>query len=215
MGILLHVQASPRGAASHSRRIGLSLVSQLEGVADLQVVTRDLACPFLPHPDQRFVGASLMLETNRGTEENEALAWSETLIGELEIADLVVIDTPMYNSSVPSVLKAWVDYVVRPGRTFRLTSGGKVGLLGDRPVYLVVACGGTVSHSDKVQNDYLTPYLCHALATIGLRDVSMLWLENLNRGTADLELAEKQAAAWISDRATDFKRFFFLGGRTT
>jgi FMN-dependent NADH-azoreductase len=207
MATLLHLRASSRGAASHSRRIGQMLVSRLQDAADIAVVDRDLAQKPPPHPDQGFVAASLMAEAERGAGENAALALSETLIAELEHADLVVIDTPMHNFTVPSGLKAWIDHVVRPRRTFRSTAAGKIGLLRERPVFVVVACGGPFSDDETAQTDFLTPYLRYVLATIGLRDVRVLRLENLNRGAAALGLADARAQAWITEQVTAWRKF--------
>ena len=113
----------------------------------MRVMERDLYQHRPAHPNHAFVVASLMAEAERGDHEVEALASSERLIGELETADLIVIDTPMHNFTVPSVLKTWIDHVVRPNRTFRSTPEGKVGLLRDRPVFLVVTCGGEMQQS--------------------------------------------------------------------
>ncbi|MDR3519085.1 MAG: NAD(P)H-dependent oxidoreductase [Azospirillaceae bacterium] len=201
MPILLHILASPRGETSHSRRIGRALVSHLK---DVVVVTRDLALQPLPHPDRDFVEASLMAESERGDRQKAALALSERLIAELEDADLIVIDTPMHNFTVPSVLKAWIDQVIRPHRTFRTSPEGKIGLLRNRPVFLVVCCGGSCADGGAAQSDFLTPYLRHALATIGLRDLSVLRLEGLNRGPAAVERADEQASAWIADQVRNW-----------
>ena len=201
MPVLLHVSASPSGPVSHSRKVGGALVAGLLDIDLMDVVRRDLAHVPPPHPDQAFVEASLMAAADRGLPERAALARSETLIAEIEAADLVVLDTPMHNFTVPSVLKAWIDHVVRPGRTFNRTAAGKVGLLRDRPVFLIVTCGGPVLDPEAGQADLLTPYLQYALATIGLHDVSSLRLESLRRGRAAVEAAERQAAAWIADQA--------------
>ena len=147
-----------------------------------------------------------MAEKERGARELAALTYSETLIAELEAADLIVIDTPMHNFIMPSVLKTWVDYVVRPGRTFRSTPKGKAGLLSDRPVFVIIACGGPFSAPSAGQTDFLTPYLHYVLATVGLHDVSTLRLENLCRGTAAIERAEAQVAAWIIDQAANWQK---------
>jgi FMN-dependent NADH-azoreductase len=168
------------------------------------VTRRDLSrCP-PPYPDRTFVEASLMAEAERGARELAALSYSETLIAELEAADLIVIDTPMHNFTVPSVLKSWVDHVVRPGRTFRVTPQGKAGLLRDRPVFVMIACGGPFSGSPAGQTDFLTPYLNYVLATVGLHDVATLRLENLRRGTAAIEQAEAHVAAWIMEQAANW-----------
>jgi FMN-dependent NADH-azoreductase len=145
-----------------------------------------------------------MAEKERGTHELAALTYSETLIAELETADLIVTDTPMHNFIVPATLKTWVDYVVRPGRTFRNTPKGKMGLLSDRPVFVVIACGGPFS--DPSARHFLTPYLHYVLATMALHDVSTLPLENLRRGAAAIDLAEAQAAAWIIDQAASWQK---------
>jgi len=132
----------------------------------------------------------------------------------------VVIDTPMHNFTVPSVLKAWIDHVVRVGRTFRTTANGKVGLLRDRPVFVVVACGGSVNASDvhteadsttsagdhRGQTDFITPYLHYVFATIGLTDVRTLRLEGLRRSGEDRAQADRFSAEWIAGQAGRFAR---------
>jgi len=70
-----------------------------------------------------------MPPAERGKPERHALALSETLIAEVEAGDAIVISTPMHNFTLPSALKSWIDHIVRSGRTFRSSAGGKVGLL--------------------------------------------------------------------------------------
>ena len=209
MSVLLHISASPRAHASHSRRVGRQLVEQLQRVhADrLKVVKRDLAEQPPPYPGRAFVDAALMRKAERGEVQAEALTLSETLIGELESAGTLVIDTPMHNFTVPAVLKAWIDHVVRIGRTFRSTREGKVGLLSDRPVFMVIACGGPVPEPPTAtgQVDFLTPYLSYVLATIGLRNVSVLRLDSLTRGDAHVAQADAHAAEWIAEAAANWR----------
>jgi FMN-dependent NADH-azoreductase len=205
MGVLLHVSASPRGAASHSRRIGRAFIGRLREAENMRVIERDLSLHPLPHPDQAFADASLMAAADRGAAESGALTLSETLIAELETADLVMIDTPMHNFTLPSALKSWIDHVVRAGRTFASTADGKVGLLRDRPVLVVITCGGRFSDTRTGQTDFLTPYLRYVLATMGLCDVSTLRLENLCRGTAAIARAEARAAGWITDKVAGWQ----------
>ncbi|QRK09682.1 NAD(P)H-dependent oxidoreductase [Archangium violaceum] len=202
MSTLLHMTVSPRGDASYSRRIGRELVARI-GTArpDMRVIERDLARQPPPYPDSRFVEASLMPEDARGPAHVEALAFSEHLIGELEAADLVVIDTPMHNFTVPAPLKAWIDLVVRPRRTFRSTPAGKVGLLPDRPVLVVVACGGPFGDGPADQVDFLTPYLRYVLGTVGISTLHVLRLDNLLRGDTHVAHALERARTWIDMQA--------------
>jgi FMN-dependent NADH-azoreductase len=204
MQSLLHVSASPRGDASFSRRYGQNLVAALQANAVLDVVERDLNATPLPYPNAMFATSSLKTEAERSAAEIDALSLSECLIAELEIADLVVIDTPIHNFTLPAALKTWIDYVVRPARTFRSGPQGKLGLLQPRPVYLIIACGGIFGEGG--QTDFLTPYLRHVLATIGLTDVEALRLEGFRRGEVAEERAHACAMNWITSQRQRHKQ---------
>ncbi|MEZ2144899.1 NAD(P)H-dependent oxidoreductase [Bradyrhizobium sp. DN5] len=106
-----------------------------------------------------------------------ALDLAETLIREVEAADVIVIGTPMHNFTIPSVLKAWIDQVLRVGRTMESTPVGKVGMLPDRPVFIGVASGGVFTGERGNQPDFLTPYLTLALNSIGLKTLQFLPLQ--------------------------------------
>jgi FMN-dependent NADH-azoreductase len=199
MTTLLHIRVSSKGEASHSRRIGGDLLGRLAADRpDLRVVVRDLGQAPPPHPTRPYVTASLMLDEARGAAEREALTYSEQLIAELEAAQLVVIDSPMHNFTVPSALKAWIDHVVRPRRTFRSTPTGKVGLLADRPVLAVVACGGSFAEGPAQQQDFFSPYLRYVLGSIGITSIDFLRLDNMTRGAEPVEKANAYAAEWIA-----------------
>jgi len=96
------------------------------------------------------------------------------LIQEVEAADVIVIGTPMHNLTVPSVLKAWIDQILRAGRTFKSTLAGKVGMLRDRPVFIGIASGGVFTGDRANQPDFLTPYLAAVLGSIGLKTLQFL-----------------------------------------
>ncbi|MDK3023379.1 NAD(P)H-dependent oxidoreductase [Cupriavidus taiwanensis] len=181
MTTLLHLSASSRGEASNSRQAAARLLKQI-GAGSLHVIERDLARQPLPHPDRATVEASLIPPEQRGPAEHAALALSETLIAELESADAVLISTPMHNFTMPSALKAWIDLVVRPNRTFRNTPAGKVGMLADRPVLALVSCGGPFREGPGSQQDFLTPYLKYVFAAVGITQVEVLRMERMNWG---------------------------------
>ena len=195
MKTILYVSASPRGAAAYSRiasdRLVASLLARSPGA---RVIERDLAAVPPPLVDAAFSAAILARDG-----ASPALAVSEALIQELEAADTVVIATPMHNYTVPAVLKAWLDQIVRIERTFRSTPAGKVGLLADRPVFVVMAAGGWFTDAAPegvpVQPDFLTPYLRAVLGTIGLRDLRCIPLEGMARGPEAVGRAMAGAAA--------------------
>jgi FMN-dependent NADH-azoreductase len=109
---------------------------------------------------------------------------------------VLLIDTPMHNFTLPATLKSWIVHVVRPGRTFRSSADGKLGLLADRPVYLIV--GGGFGAGNAAQPDFLTPYLHRLLATIGLTRIEVLRLGNLLRGDAAIDAAEQALTTWLT-----------------
>lgn len=89
----------------------------------------------------------------------------------------LVIGAPMYNFSISSTLKVWIDHIARAGITFQYTSEGPVGLVSGKKVYLAVATGGVYSSGPYAAYDFLTPYLKHVLAFMGMTDVKILRAE--------------------------------------
>ncbi len=196
MGTILYVAASPRSDAAHSRRFGALVLDRLRtSRPEAPIVVRDLAAVPVPPPDAAFSAAIL----SPPVPDHPDLALSETLIRELEAAEAVVIATPMHNYTVPAVLKAWIDQIVRIHRTFASTPAGKVGMLPDRPVYLAIASGGWFTRPSPVgtppQPDFLTSYLRAVLNTIGLHTVTVFALEGVARGPEALEAAWTRATA--------------------
>ncbi len=164
---ILHIDCSPR-LESHSRRLSAAIVARLLDVApDASISRRDLATAPIPHVAPDYATA-LSSPATLAAPPAGALDFSEMLIREVEAADAIVIGTPMYNLTVPSVLKAWIDRILRAGRTFKSTPSGKVGMLRDRPVFIGIASGGVFSGERANQPDFLRPYLSVVLGSIGL-----------------------------------------------
>jgi FMN-dependent NADH-azoreductase len=189
MQSILYISCSPRGSASQSLTFAEEVLTRLRQHHPAATIRRrDLAADPPGFVDATFSNAVL-----DPASPPQAFAQSETLIQELEHADAVVIATPMHNFTVPAVLKAWIDQVVRIHRTFTSTPAGKVGALTDRLVFIVIASGGWFSgpspNGAPAQPDFLTPYLRVVLNTIGLRDIHILTLEGVTRGPAMLERA--------------------------
>src|SRR5262249_31349060 len=160
----------PRGKAAESYRLSQKLIAALrERNPHAEVIERPIGNGSLPHVDEDY---AISQASTADVSTEGSMARSEELVRELESADCLVISTPMHNLSVPSVLKAWIDHVVRARRTFSIGPGGKVGLLKDRPVYIAIASGGRFSGEQARQPDFLTPYLKTVLAMIGLKDVT-------------------------------------------
>lgn len=196
MRTILYLTCSPKGRPALSRLIADELLARLVAAdPGTAVIHRDLAGHPPPLPDAAFSAAVLAA----APADDPAFAASEILIGELERCAALVIATPMHNYGVPAVLKAWIDQVVRIRRSFRSTLTGKVGMLRDRPVFVVVASGGWFTGPSPAgtpaQPDFLTPYLRAALGTIGLHDLAFITLEGLTRGAEPAERTLASARA--------------------
>ncbi len=187
--IILHIDCSPR-PESFSRQLSWDLVKKLvERWPGATIVRRDLGSNPLPHALPEYA-TTLSSPTTLAAPISGSLELSETLIGEVESADAIVIGTPMHNLTVPSVFKAWIDQILRANRTFKSTPAGKVGLLSDRPVFVGIASGGTFFGDHANQPDFLTTYLTVVLGMIGLRTIQFLPIQ----ATAFLD-QEKAVAA--------------------
>ena len=170
---ILHIDCSPR-PESHSRQLSGAIVKKILEVAPgASVSRRDFAAVPLPHAAPDYA-TTLSSPATLAAPLKGSLDLSEMLIQEVEAADVIVIGTPMHNLTVPSVLKAWIDQILRAGRTFKSTPAGKVGMLRDRPVFIGIASGGVFTGDRANQPDFLTPYLAAVLGSIGLKTLQFL-----------------------------------------
>jgi FMN-dependent NADH-azoreductase len=146
---ILHLDASINGENSASRAISANIVDQLRGAGD-DVAYRDLAGDPLPH---------LTLD-----------AFADTaVLDEFMAADAVVIGAPMYNFTLPTQLKAWIDRVVVAGTTFRYTENGPEGLAGGKRVIVALARGGFYdANSPAAALEHLETYLRGVFNFIGI-----------------------------------------------
>ena len=192
MSTVLHIDCSARTADSVSRMLSQAVVDQLFKVeTSIQLVRRDLGAA-APSPVTHVEAEAFFTPPpDRTGEQVKALADSDTLTGELLQADTVVLGTPMYNFNVPASLKSWIDYVVRPGKTFRRVANGNLeGLCGDKKVYVCTASSGK---SKGTETDHLRPYLDVIFAFIGVTGVVYFDAEGLAWGEQERERAINSA----------------------
>jgi FMN-dependent NADH-azoreductase len=157
-----------------------------------KVVTRDLAADPIPHLGGATVGAFFTPAEARNDDHKAAIALSDQLVAELQAADTIVIGAPMYNFSIPSVLKAWFDHIARAGLTFRYSEAGPVGLLTGKKVVVFSTRGGLYAGTAA---DGQTAYIRQFLGFLGLTDVSFVYAEGLAYGEEKKAEAIKAALA--------------------
>jgi len=159
-----------------------------------EVIVRDFATEPVPHLDAARFGAFLANPEERTPEQQAVVDYSDTLIGELKRADVVVLGLPMYNFGVPSTLKAYFDHVGRVGVTFKYTEKGLVGLLTGKKVYVFATRGGMYAGTP---NDTQTPFIRTFLSFIGMDDIEFVYAEGLAISEASKEEGLLRAQARI------------------
>jgi len=154
-----------------TRQLSASVVKFIQS-KNLQISTsnRDLATG-LPFVDEQWIGANFTPAEQRDDAQKAILGLSDTLVEELQQAEYIVIGAPIYNFSIPAVLKAWIDMIARVGLTFRYTENGAEGLLNDKKVYLVIASGGVPIGSDM---EFSSHYLKHVFGFMGISEVTVI-----------------------------------------
>ncbi len=180
MAKVLHVDSSASLKQSTSRQLTQQFLEQWRRQHPQdQIVKRDIVNPGLPHLDEATIGAFFTPPENRSPEQEKTIQLSETLVDELLDADVVVLSAPMYNFSIPSTLKAYIDHVVRAGKTFAYGANGPQGLAQDKKVYVILTSGGDYK---GLPIDFQEPYLKHILGFIGITDVTFIQAAGLAMG---------------------------------
>lgn len=177
MSKVLVLKSSILGGYSQSAQLIEHLVGhwQSQGAA---ITVRDLVANPLPMLDGE-IASGLRGGQDLSTRQQEVLALSDSLIAELKVHDTVVIAAPMYNFSIPTQLKNWIDLVARAGVTFTYTENGPKGLIEGKRAVLITTRGGM--HKDGA-SDHVVPYLKTVLGFIGIDNVELVYGEALNMG---------------------------------
>lgn len=176
---ILSITASVQSEGSLSRQLTAELIEHLTAVGEVEkVVERDLSDNTMDLLTAEHVGAFFTPAEDRSEEQRKLLQQSEALVDELLDADTLIIGTPMYNFSVPAVLKAWIDMICRVGRTFKYTEQGPVGLSTIDTAYIVVATGGSPIGSEI---DFVVPYLTQVAKFIGVKEVKVIAADKVNQ----------------------------------
>ena len=186
---LLRIDSSAR-SSSVTRQLTAKFVEEWKKNHPTgEVIQRDLATTVLPHITDHWAGAHLEPSQLTPAQRNY-LAISDGLIEELQAADTIVIGAPMYNFAIPSSLKAWIDQIVRMGKTIGYGASGARGLLANKRVIVVTSRGGAYGKGSPAEKfDFQEPYLRHIFGFIGLTDVTFIHAENQAREEAGPRLA--------------------------
>jgi len=178
---ILHLDSSILGTASITRALGRRLVERL--ARDLPGATvhyRDLADNPVPHLSGAFLAAQAADDS--AGQFGAEIALSDEIIQEFLAADVLVIGAPMYNFSISTQLKAWIDRIAVAGRTFAYSPNGPVGLAGGKKIYVISGRGSSFAAGSPVEPwDFQEPYLRAALGFVGITDIDFIRAEGVAR----------------------------------
>lgn len=178
---ILHLNSSPRREASYSRKLGSAIVSRLHELhPDSTVKVHDLMNPVFPQMEEVHLSSFFTPKESHTPELTEAIKHSDGAIAELMEADVIVMEAPMYNFSIPSSLKSWIDHIARAGKTFRYTASGPEGLVKNKKVYLAITTGGIYTEGPYQPFDFTENYLRTILGFMGMGDIQVFRLEGTN-----------------------------------
>jgi FMN-dependent NADH-azoreductase len=192
MATLLQINSSLFGENGNSSQLSQEFVQRWKALNPTgEVILRDFAKETIPHLDATRVQALFTPEADRTTEQQAVVDYSDKIIAQIQAADVIVIGVPLYNFGVPSTLKAYFDHIARAGVTFKYTETGPVGLLNDKPVYIIAARGGV---HQGLPSDTQSQFLTNFLSFVGLKDVRFIYAEGLNMGQKDQAFSAAKAA---------------------
>lgn len=196
---LLHIDSSITGQNSVSRTLSANIVAALKKAnPGIEVDYLDLAVQAPAHFTMDAMCPRTGQTENLSTAQIAENAVSEQLVQQFLAADVVVIGAPFYNFGIPSQLKAWIDRIAQPGRTFRYTANGPEGLAGGKKVIIASSRGGFYSTSAQGQTmEHQESYLQTVLGFFGVSDVQFIRAEGISLGAQAKEQALAQASQAI------------------
>ncbi len=203
MNKLLRIDSSLFDAHGNSSQLAETIQQQLtEAFPALDVTHRSFAQQPIPHVDGAHIQALMTEPSERSAEQAAQVAFSDQLITEVKEADAIILTAPMYNFQVPSMLKAWVDHLARAGETFKYTETGPVGLIADKPVFVISTRGGL--HQGQAY-DTIETFMKAVLGFLGLTQVQFIYAEGLNMGddakAQGMSAAQQSIAALVAKAA--------------
>jgi FMN-dependent NADH-azoreductase len=186
---LLHIDSSVLGPHSVSRQVSAAIVERLrKATPNLEIVYRDLTSTPLAHLSGSHLAAAQGAAADAALREDMAVG--QAVLEEFLAADIVVLGAPMYNFTIPSQLKAWIDRIVVAGKTFKYGAQGAEGLAGNKRVIIAISRGGFYgAGTPAAAGEYVETYLRWVFGFIGVRNLELISAEGVQVGPEHREKA--------------------------
>lgn len=198
---ILHIDSSPLGERSVSRKLTAKVLAEVHAKhPGSKTITRDFGADPLPHLNALTLGSFFTPPDQRDATLTAAVKLSDQAVDEVLAADVIVIGAPMWNFGIPSSLKAWIDHIVRAGRTFKYGATGVESLIPPgKKVIIISSRGGVYSEGPMKIMDYQETYLKAVLGFIGLTDVAFIRAEGVAMGEDAVKNALQAAETQLTE----------------
>lgn len=202
---ILHLMSSIQPKESYSITLGKAIVEKIkQKYPENNVEESNLIDLEIPHLNPELLRKLFTPAAHLTAEEKESIKFSNNLLKQLMNADIIVIGALLYNFTIHSALKAWIDHITRPGVTFGYGEDGRpVGLVTGKKVYVAMSSGGVYSEGSGMINDFVAPYLKAFLGFLGMKDLTIFRAEGLKVA----ELKEHAIDKAIKSILIDFNYF--------
>ncbi|MDR6569264.1 FMN-dependent NADH-azoreductase [Chitinophaga ginsengisegetis] len=177
---ILHLISSLQGKGSHSIQLGQAIVEKIqEKYPGSTLEELNLVDIEIPHLNPAVLRTFFIPGDQLTEEEKESIRFSDEMVKQLLAADIIVIGAPLYNFTIHTSLKAWIDHITRAGITFGYGENGPVGKVTGKKVYVAMSSGGVYSEGPGKANDFVAPYLNAFLGFLGMTDLTVFRAEGL------------------------------------
>ena len=177
---ILHLISSLQGKESYSIKLGHAIVEKIqEKYPGSTLEELNLVAIEIPHLNPAVLRTFFIPGDQLTEEEKESIRFSDEVVKQLLAADIIVIGAPLYNFTIHTSLKAWIDHITRAGITFGYGENGPVGKVAGKKVYVAMSSGGVYSEGPDKANDFVAPYLKSFLGFLGMTDLTIFRAEGL------------------------------------
>ena len=203
MSNILVITASPRGERSVSRALTTGFAHQWAARHSQDtILLRDVGHHPVPHVTEPWVVGAFAPADAQTPESRSAIAVSDQLLEEFLSADRYVFGVPMHNFNIPSTFKAYIDQIVRAGKTFAVGPNGYEGLVKDKKALFITSSGGAYPQgSPMAAYNFQEPYLRTIFGFIGVTEVKFVTADNLNQGDDAAKQSREKAENALKELA--------------
>ena len=193
---VLYLISSIQGKESYSTKLGNAIVERvLEKYPGSTVEEVNLAEQDIPHLNPAILRSFFTPGDQLTAEDKASIHYSNEAVQQLLAADIIVMGAPLYNFTIHTALKAWIDHITRAGLTFGYNENGPYGLLKDKQVYVAVSSGAVYSEGPWQGADFVAPYLKTMLGFLGMTDVTVFRAEGVKVTGVKEQALEKGIAS--------------------